>query len=75
MEGANADKLIEDIQERRFQTTEYSLDDETGAKASESIPVSAVGKNQPLKVVALDDLQVFSYPVIRLTLQAEETSP
>ena len=74
MEEAS-DKLIEDIKERRFHTTDYSLDDGTGAKAAESIPVSAVEKNEPLKVVALDDLQVLSSLAIRLTASAEETSP
>jgi hypothetical protein len=63
----DADKLIKDIKERRFLTTEYSLDDGTGAKAAESIPASAVEKSEHLKVVALDDLQVISSLAIRLT--------
>jgi hypothetical protein len=75
MEEGNTDKLMEDIKERRFHTTEYSLDDGTGAKAAESIPASAVGKNESLEVVALDDLQVISSLAIRLTASAEETSP
>jgi hypothetical protein len=63
----DADKLMEDIKERRFHTTEYSLDDRIGAKAAESIPASAVEKNETLKVVALDDLQVISSLARRLT--------
>lgn len=62
MEDGNTDNLIDDIKERRFQTTEYSLDEETGAKAAESNPVSAVGKKERLKVGALDDLHVFLSP-------------
>lgn len=71
----DADKLIEDIKGRRFHSTEYSLDDGTGGKAAESIPMSAVGKNESLKVLALDDLQVISSVAIRLTASAEETGP
>jgi len=63
----DADKLIKEMKERRFHITEYSLNDGTDAKAAESIPVSAVGKHEPLKVVALDDLQVISSLSIRLT--------
>lgn len=64
MEEVNIDLLVEDVKERRFQTTEYSLADEGGAKAVESIPISAVGKKEPLNVVALDDLQVLSPPYL-----------
>ena len=68
MEESDTEKIIEDVKERKFQTREYSLDLEPGAKAVESIPASAVGRKESLKVVALDDLHVSFFSSIKLTL-------
>ena len=54
------DAVVEDIKAKRYDITEYSLDDETCAKAVECIPTSAVLAKERAKVVGLDDLNVFS---------------
>jgi hypothetical protein len=56
--------IIEDIKERRYNTTEYSLDDETDAKAVECIPTSSTEAKERKKVVGLDDLNVRSSLVV-----------
>ena len=67
MEEDSTDKLVEDVKERRYQTTEYALSVEGGAKAVDSIPLSAVGKQESLNVAGLDDLRVYSLCMSILT--------
>ena len=52
--------VIEDIKERKYDTKEYLLDDGTNVKVVECIPYSGVKSNERKKVVALDDLNVWS---------------
>ena len=55
MEGA-----IGDIKARNHETKEYVLDDGSDVKAVECIPSSRVDANERKKVLALDDLNVYS---------------
>jgi len=64
--------VIEDIKQRRYNTTEYSLDDETGAKAVECIPTSATEAKKRKKVVGLDDLNVCSSLALCTHVSAQE---
>ena len=66
--------VIEDIKERRYNTAEYSLDDETGAKAVECIPTSAEATERK-KVAALDDLNVCFSLIPYSHVSAQEKSP
>lgn len=69
LEGMEA--VIEDIKERKYNTAEYLLDDESGAKAVECIPISAVDGKERTKVLALDDLNVSPHIYI-LTCQLKK---
>jgi hypothetical protein len=67
--------IIEDIKERRYNTTEYSLDDETDAKAVECIPTSSTEAKERKKVVGLDDLNVCFSLIPYTHVSAQEKGP
>ena len=52
------DNVIENIKKRKYYTTEHELEDISGAKILECIPVSAPRTKERKTVLTLDDLNV-----------------
>jgi hypothetical protein len=67
-------KLTEDVKERRYNKTEYALEDGSGGMAVELIPASSPTATERTKVVTLDDLKA-SQASFKTNQIAEEESP
>jgi hypothetical protein len=50
--------LTEDVKEKRYNKTEYALEDGSGGMAVELIPASSPTATERTKITALDDLKV-----------------
>ena len=50
--------FVDEVKERKYATTEYSLDDGSQATAVECLPESTAATKERLNVTGLDDLKV-----------------